>query len=205
VNKSNLFQVDLDAVARLLREANEGLVSRCQELGQAASRMPDTFSTDDEVRRAHRFAEQLNKCRGDIRRAKLSDSKPFASGKKAIDVFFGDFATPIDAALRKVERALTVTLIAPAPAPTPAVSVVTGEGAALIVGATNTENGVSRAIRDELPKVWEAARIDRARLDLNALRYLFTDNEIDRAVRRWLDKNGPEKLDGVTWRHVVKT
>jgi hypothetical protein len=46
--------------------------------------------------------------------------------------------------------------------------------------------------------------VNRALLDLEALRPHFTDTELDRAVARWLEANGPRELAGVAWRQVVE-
>jgi len=200
VGRANLFAVDAEAVGRLVAEANLALANRVRELLAALERMPRQLADDDGVRRAETFARQIRAAMAEARRAKQADKAPFGAAAKVIDGFFDSVTKPLDRALRVVEGALTearqraVLAAPPASAATPLVS---GPAGAVVIGAVSAATA--------LATVWKAEHIDRAALDLEALRGHFTDMELDRAVARWLAENGATPLAGVRWIEAVTT
>jgi len=55
--RNNIFAIDFDAVVQTIRDANDNLANRHQELMAARDRMPATLHTNDEVAKAKKFAE----------------------------------------------------------------------------------------------------------------------------------------------------
>ena len=211
---SNLFQVDVEAVERLLAEANAALVRRCQDLVAALDRMPAILETDDAVRRAEVYARQLKAMVAEIRKAKSSDKAPFAAAGKAVDAFFDAHRKSLDRTLAAVEQALDAArqralTQAEETRPTdeaPAVTPIALGGERLVITAVGPESPrPSATVAERLPTVWKASFIDRSTLDLEALRDLMTDADMNRLVTRWLNTHGPKPLQGVRWARVVKT
>jgi hypothetical protein len=205
VRKSNLFQIDLERIRGLLEDANPVLLRRCRGLAAAAERVPETLDTEERLEKAWRFAGQLKACLKEVRATRIADAKPFADGKKSVDAFFDDLRDPLERALRQVERAMTQARAMTAqPVVREPQPIVSSGQTAIISGVDQPSQPVVGDVVAQLPAVWEAAQIDRRQLDLEALRLMFTDNELDLVVTRWLRKNGPLPLAGVVWREVVR-
>lgn len=211
--RHNLFDVDVEAIERLLAEANAPLMQRCEQLAAALARMPASLQTDDDVLRAEAYARQIKAAMSDLRKAKVADRAPFAQAEKTFDAFFTRLRKPLDHTLSAVERALEAARARTAQAAPPEVldQVVTpiavGGGGVVMTAMEPTQpaGGPSRDVIARLPTAWKASFIDRGLLDLEALRDIMTDTEMDRLVSRWLKEHGPKPLRGVTWVEVVKT
>ena len=207
----NLFDVNVAIVEQILAEANAALLRRCEDLLAAHGRMPPTLPDDASVARARSFARQLKAAIAEARRAKIDDKAPFIRANKAVDAFFGAFTKRLSAALLDVERALEdARQRATAPVAGGDVRpVATAAGRPVIViadqGQLDGAPRPSHASVAAIPTIWKAGEIDRRTLDLDALRSLMTDAELDRLVARWLKQHGPAPLEGVRWTKVVKT
>lgn len=59
--RNNIFAIDFDAVAQTIKDANENLANRHEDLMAARDRMPATLHKNDEVVKAKKFAEHLKK------------------------------------------------------------------------------------------------------------------------------------------------
>jgi hypothetical protein len=172
--------------------------------------MPSTLETDDAVVRAEAFARQIKAAVSDVRKAKSADKAPFTRAGKVVDGFFESLSKPLDRALATVDRALDAArrrAARDAAADAAVTPIATGAGAQVVIMAAEppASNDVSPEVIRQLSTIWKASFIDRGRLDLEALRDLMTDTEMDRLVARWLKENGPRPLGGVTWVEVVKT
>lgn len=206
----NLFDVDVEAVGRLVREANAGLAQRCADLVAVFDQMPPALDSDDAVRRAEAFARQIKAAISEVRKAKMQDKAPFARAEKVLDTYFTEMSKPLQKAANGVDSALNVarnhakSRDRSASAVTP---IAAGAGAQVVMTAVEPDPPglISAEVTAQLPTVWRAEFIDRAALDLEALRDLMTDAEMDRLVARWLKENGPKRLRGVRWTEVVKT
>ena len=213
-SRRNLFDVDVEAIERLLTEANAPLMQRCEQLIAALARMPAALESDDDVARAESYARQLKAAMSDLRKAKVTDRAPFARAEKTFDAFFARLRKPLDRTLSTVERALDAAraralrdVAIPLPEE-PAITPIAVGGGDVVMTATeppHPPNVPSAQAVAHLPTVWKASFIDRGALDLDALRELMTDTEMDRLVTRWLKEHGPKPLRGVTWVEVVKT
>ena len=212
--RRNLFDVDVEAIERLLTEANAPLVKRCEQLTAALARMPATLDTDDDVKRAESYARQIKGAMADLRKAKATDRAPFAQAEKAFDAFFARLRKPLERTLASVELALDAAraralrdAAGRQPDKPPCIPIAIGGGDIVMTGTEppSSLSGPTAQAVAQLPTVWKAGSIDRGALDLDALRELMTDSELDRFVLRWLRLHGPKPLRGVTWVEVVKT
>ncbi|WP_426956948.1 hypothetical protein [Muricoccus radiodurans] len=199
--RENLFGIEAGDVAPRLAEANAALVARRDAILAALERVPDPLPDADAAARAFRFAGQIKAAIAETRSTKTADCGPLRAAQKAADGFFEEVSRPLQRALARVEALLTRAAAPPPPvAATP--PAMAGAAAPEVVAAKPVPPAVPVAAN--LPLVWKAERVNRAALDLEALREHFTDTELDRAVARWLDANGPGDLTGVSWRQVVE-
>ncbi len=207
--RDNLFGLDPAAVAPALAEANEALLARRDALLAALERVPDPLPDAAAAERVYRFGGQLRAALTEARRAKTGDCAPLRRGQKAADAFFEEVSRPLERALRRVEALLTRAAAPPAatmPAEAPGDAGGAASPEALPAGTPpdTTSGDLADPPGADLPTVWRAARVERAGLDLEALRPLFTDGELDRVVARWLEARGPAPLAGVVWHRVVQ-
>jgi len=201
--RSNLFDVDIAALERLLADANERLVARRDELVAAMDRVPPSFESHDDIERARIFATRLGKLLTECDRQRKADKASFVKAGKSVDRFFAAISTPADDALKDLEQRMERTAHPDQP-PAPnaaATRIVSSADLAVILSASPP--AAASQIPDEV-LVWEVKAVNRAALDLETLRDLFTDRELDTVIQRHLRKAGPNALRGVTYRKAVR-
>lgn len=207
--KSNLFSIDIDAVLRAIAEANAGLVDRHNKLMAALSRVPPHLETDDDIERAKRFAEQLKDDASRCRAARLADTKPLNLLVKRVEAFFKTMEKQANAARDEVmtalsdagrRRAALVRASAPPVSLTPSPETVminreTGE----VLAAATPPAAPRTAPAADIPLTWHVDAVDRATVDLEALRPFLTEAALLTAARAHLKANGPHTLPGATY------
>jgi len=107
--RSNLFDVDIAALERLLADANERLVARRDELVAAMDRVPPSFESHDDIERARIFATRLGKLLTECDRQRKADKASFVKAGKSVDRFFAAISTPADDALKDLEQRMERT------------------------------------------------------------------------------------------------
>lgn len=208
-SNSNLFAIDYDAIETTIRDANERLINRSSDLLAAFSRMPDSLASDEDATNARRFAGQLDKAIREVRRARLSDGRPFKDATATVKAFFDGIDKPLKDALEFVLRRLTDAAHRsrptpddiPVSAPAPVGIDIFGE---TIVTAKTHQTPQPISSHEEIKLVWSIEGFDRTKLDLEALRCHLTDVAIFAACRKHLADHGPHKLVGVNYREVAQ-
>lgn len=206
---SNLFAIDHAAIEATLKDANEPLIKRGADLIAAYARMPESLVSDDDVTRARRFSGQLDEAIKEIRKARLSDGRPFKTATATVKAFFDGIDKPIKQALENVLTRLTDAADRGRPAPddipeaakAPVGIDVSGE---TIITAKSQQSPEPASPRAEIQLAWSIEAVDRATLDLEALRSYLTDASLLAACRKHLATNGPHKLGGVSYREVAQ-
>ena len=201
--RSNLFDVDVPALERLLRDANERLVARRDDLVAEMARVPQVFESGEEIERVRAFAAQRGKLLTECDRQRKADKNTFLKAGKTVDGFFAAVSEPAEEALRELERRMdqaaqsvrhATAEIDPTPVILAADQPVIRSGGEPSPGAPVPEEVL----------VWEVEAIHRPTLDLEALRDLFTERELGTVIQRHLRKAGPNALRGVTYRRKVR-
>ncbi|MCW1918338.1 hypothetical protein NX862_06210 [Rhodobacter sp. KR11] len=204
--KSNIFAIDIDAAERSVAEANAELVQRHTLLLEAFDRIPTTLETAENIERAKRFARQLNESAQNCRRIRLADTKPIRDLLRRVDDFFKKMEKQATDAQNFVLEALSregrlqaeasrldqTAAVASSPVVSLIVQPETGE----ILG-TAQRRAVDNAAAVQLQ--WAVDRIDRAEIELEALRPYLTDAALLHAVKAHLKANGPNALTGATY------
>ncbi len=207
---SNLFAIDHDAIRSTLGDANAPLLRRRDDLLAASARAPELLDTDEDIDRARLFARQLDDAIREARAARLADGRPFRGASATVKRFFDDIEGPLKSASRTILARLTDTahrgrrmqtetpVSAP---PTPVGIDVSGEP---VVTAAPRQAPSAAAAHREIMLVWSIESVDRATLDLEALRDYLTEASILAACRKHLADHGPRPLAGVQYREVAQ-
>jgi hypothetical protein len=205
--KSNMFAIDIEASLRAIAEANAGLVDRHKKLMDALDRVPPHLETDQDIERAKLFAEQLKDHASRCRTARLADTKPLRKLVERVEEFFKTMERPANAARDAVMAALSEAgrrraaqaRVFPQHAdPTPETVIInreTGEvlAAAVPPGAPRTARAAA------IPLTWHVDTVNRATVDLEALRPFLSESALQTAARAHLQANGPHTLPGATY------
>lgn len=197
--RSNLFDVDIAALERLLVDANERLVARRDELLAAMDRVPPSFESRDDIERALIFATQLRKLLTECDSQRKADKASFVKAGKSVDRFFAAISTPADTALKVLGQRIERTEHSDQAS---AATRIVSSADHTVIGSASPPATTSH-IPDKV-LVWEIKAVNRAALDLETLRDLFTERELDTVIQRHLRKAGPNALRGVTYRKAVR-
>lgn len=205
-------------------------LTRARALVAAGARLPSALRDDMSLHRATRFARQLDNAGVELRRARLTATRPLRIALKAASAVF----SPLEAELRTL-RARTGDMLDAAlaegrlevsepPGPTSAPATQSRDPlleevtpAALPAGRGHTAPGTAAQVqaspspataarsggRPAVAAGWAVAEIDRAAVDLEALRPYLTDHALRQAIERQLRAEGPHRLAGV--RHRLRS
>lgn len=193
--RHNWASLDDAELAALLPERHADLLARRDALLAAMARVPDPLDTPDAVARAQKFATLLRAARSGADKTRQDDKQPFLVAGKRVDAFFKSITAPLDEALRELQHRLTdarlVAMEAPAPPPEHTAAPMPDAAVPPPIDSTSID------------AVTTVVAIDRAALDIEALRDVFTDRELLDAVQRHLRRHGPT-LAGVTYHDVAR-
>lgn len=192
---SNLFAIDIDAITKVLAEANEKLIARKDELIAAMSRVPDQLQSADQIDRGKRFAAQLEATLQDCRNARLADGAPLRRAAATVRAFFAMVDQPLRDALGSMRDRLTDAALR-----TPSHATAIGvdyEGTEFMTTPAASAAG-------DVELVWTVAGFERGTVDLSALRDDFTDAVILAACKKHLAQHRSDRLTGVIYKQTAK-
>lgn len=202
----NWAMFDEQALVGALRDRHAGLSERAKALIAAGERMPPVLGTAADIAKAGEFAAQIKGMIAQCIESRRQDKSPFNDANRTVGHFFAAIEQPLEALLREVLARLTrahdearIERRLTEDGGTPLVSVA---DRTVIAADLPREPALAREAARRIPTVVEVGFIDRASLDLEALREVFSDRELDAAVARHLRQNGPT-LRGVRYRDVA--
>ena len=102
----NLFALDFDGIVQSIKDANNNLARRHEELRAALDRMTDDLGSIGEVGKAKRFAELLQEHAQTRRATRLEDTKPLRELLKQVEAYFKDMEVDAHLAQEKVLETL---------------------------------------------------------------------------------------------------
>ncbi|WP_422037500.1 hypothetical protein [Roseibium sp.] len=210
VGRNNIFAIDFDAVVQTIKEANENLKSRHEELMAARDRMPATLQSDVDASKAKKFAEQLKTHTSNCRSTRLLDTKPLRELVNRVESFFKEMEREAKSAQKEVINALghlarseqsfaTDDGVSIAPNKPFLVNDETGE----ILGNTSPAIERRSVTAEEIKMSWEIDAVNATLIDLETLRPYLTETALLNAARKHLKKNGPHSLQGASYRQVA--
>ncbi len=205
---NNLVSVDFDEILRAIKEANADLSRRHERsLARFGLVRPDRrLDTEDEIRKAMKFAKELDDTARECRAARLNDTKPIRTFLKRVEEFFKPMENGLRDACAKVED-----MIADAARRRVAVSrmVSVEEMSGDPPLAENDDEsevitGDTSPPAVEITLAWHVEAVDRDTIDLEALRPFLTDHCLKFAANAHFKRHGANSLKGVRYIRKVK-
>ena len=206
-SNSNLFAIDFDALKSSLKDANQGLTDRVNDILAALDRMPTSLETSDDIRRANQFARQIDDRISEIKRARLSNGKPFRTATTTMKSFFDEMEKPLKVGLETV-----LGLLTQAAKNNLALEDITTSQNQKSIGieisgetivSVNSDQISQHESTDGIRLVWNVDSFDRDSLDLEPLREYLTDTVILTACKKHLADHGPNRIVGVQYRRIA--
>ncbi len=208
--RDNIFAIDFDAVVQTIKDANDDLSNRHNELLAACNRMPTTLQSNDEIRKAKKFAEQLKQHQSACRSTRLGDTKPLRALVKRVEKFFkemeDDAKTMQDTVINKLsEKALSTSFSSQENREDHlgSKSFLVDSRSGEILGSAALATSDRSSEPEDILTSWEIDTINRETIDLDALRDYLSDSAILNAARKHLKANGPMKLRGASYKQVA--
>ncbi|MEL6210159.1 MAG: hypothetical protein AAFR44_08250 [Pseudomonadota bacterium] len=199
--RRNLFDVDLDALASRLRDANARLERSSRAfLSRARDILRDASTVEDGRLDAARAGLQAK--RAEVRATRLEDSKPFRDATRVIDAWFkpmeADLLRAEHAVVKEIERRMRARPAMPARRPEPVL--IEDEVDELIapLSESSAPGGPDWHTRPSVVSV------DHEVVDLNVLRPYFTAKQIEAAVKKMLKDQPKARLLGVRYENRLE-
>jgi hypothetical protein len=206
-SNSNIFAIDFDALKSSLKDANQSLTDRVNDILAALDRMPTSLETSDDVHRANLFARQIDDRINEVKRARLLDGKPFRVASTSIKSFFDEMEKPLKAGLETVLGLLTQTAKDNLSFDDTATSQNSKSIGIEISGETivsvNSDQISRHESTDGIRLIWNVESFDRDNLDLETIRTYLTDAVILAACKKHLADHGPNQIDGVEYQRIA--
>ncbi|MFT3688110.1 hypothetical protein [Paenirhodobacter sp.] len=202
---NNLFSLDLEAIERVLSDANAGLVEEVRAHLDRHQSLLQGGPSPESAAALHQFREETKALLKKVGKVRLQDGRPFTDATKTIKAWFDGLERDLkraDAELR--DRLDHVLSTAPASGAEPArgpEEIGHARNAGVIVMAHSDAGGPVEA---RVPREWTVSDFDREKMDFNALRDHFTDHAIRSALDKHLKAAGPNLLEGVDYILGVK-
>lgn len=172
----------LEVLRDELEAASRDLLFRADMLLDALLRMKQAETYDDATKVAD-YARMVKACQDAAERARVARKDPYLTGGRTIDNFYGSrLADPLDnarlAAVENLKRFLAAN---------PEVEEIRGDAGSL----------VTRRLE------WRATNVDKATLDLDALRPHLGPDAIAKALRAYI-QHGGRKIAGATIEETIE-
>ena len=207
---NNLFNIDVDNIESILAEANTDLLEKHANLLNKISEIPSEISNPNEVESVQNLLTEMKSVGKEWRTARLRDGSPFTDATKIVKKWFSHYEDYLKNKTKNINQLLTDFAISQQEEPEEAEEEVveepglwqklTGKGDKLPDTQTD-ETEVEPAIK--VPLAWQVKGYNISTLPLEELREHFTDHSIRMALKKHLDNNGPNLLEGVEYEQIA--
>ena len=207
---NNLFNIDIDNIESILAEANADLVEKHANLLNKISEIPSEISNPNEVESVQNLLTEMKSVGKKWSKARLADGRPFTDATKIVKKWFSHYEDYLKNKTKNINQLLTDFAISQQEEPEEAEEEVveepglwqklTGKGDKLPDTQTD-ETEVEPAIK--VPLAWQVKGYNISTLPLEELREYFTDHSIRMALKKHLDNNGPNLLEGVEYEQIA--
>jgi len=215
---NNLFNIDIDSIESVLAEANTDLLEKHANLLNKISEIPSEISNPNEAESVQNLLAEMKSVGKEWRTARLRDGSPFTDATKIVKKWFGHYEDYLKNKTKNTNQQLTDFAISQQEeieevaeeaeeAEEPGLwQKLTGTserttGAETEDTQTTTENETEQVIN--VPLAWQIKGYDITTLPLEELREHFTDHCIKMALKKHLDNNGPNLLEGVEYEQIA--
>lgn len=185
-----------------LSETRMQALSRVLDFEDALARMPDTIEDDETVAKAATFVSQITTAAGDAETIRKDEKQPFLDGGREVDAWWQNTVLgPLDKVKTAVRSRQTAYLTAKAEAERKRLKEQADAAAAAIKDdvtlatavqaeqATTVKTTEITRVRSaqgatvSLRTSWDFRNLDRAKIDLEALRPYLSMDGLEKAVR----------------------
>lgn len=198
---NNLFSVDLEAIERLLAEANQSLREKVARHLADAREMARRGADAPDMALMLRRTIALRK---EVAQARLADGRSFSNASKAIKGWFAYMGEDDLARAEAFWRGRLEGVVngdAPGAPPAEVDSVIEAwDGNDIVMGCQPADPPDLAGLQP----YWQVADYDISKMDLNQLKGFLTDHGLRTALRKHLAACGHGKLTGVTYRQGLK-
>ena len=228
---NNLFSIDLEAIERVLEDANSPMLSQAEQIISKAIEYPNEINENAEAEELKSFLAQLRLQTKRVAQARLADGRPFSDASQVVKAWFGKTEDRLKTADKRISNILSQYA-----------SALHAQAAEIrrrnedkqrllreeeqkkdipIIQATSGENIISakppNPVRvqelnerleeePEVPSValvWQVKDYDINRLDLEKLRNHFSESAIKNAIKSHIKRHGAHQVSGVEYEQTV--
>ena len=221
MNLSNLFQVNLDEIIKVLEEANKPIVNKYDTLNDEAKTVLSIPIKDNaQAEKYNRFLGKIRSFKKEINSTRLNDGRPFTNATKKIKEWFdhyNDGIKSIEEQLSSMLSNYTNTVIEQIESSeTQKISETDSNSKSEVIGFTaagkplveisSLENADDHLEQIKIPNVkaeWYIEGFNREEIDLESLRDFFSESALNNAIKKHLKTYGAHKLKGVSYKRKV--
>jgi len=214
---NNLFNIDIDNIELLLAEANKDLLNKHGNLVNKISKIPSEISNPNEVELVQNLLTEVKSLGKQWSKTRLKDGKPFTDATKIVKNWFGPYEDYLKNKAKNANQLLTDFAISQQEKLREEAleeylneeEHYDEEGHEENLGylpnsdfKLNDETEAETVIN--VPLAWQVKGYNISNLPLEELREYFSDHSIRMALKKHLDNNGPNLLEGVEYEQIAE-
>ena len=213
MSNNNLFNIDIDNIESLLAEANTDLLEKHINLVNKISELPSEISNPNEAELVQNLLTEIKYLEKNWRKTRLKDGKPFTDATKIIKNWFGQYEDYLKNKTKNANQLLTDFAINQQKKSTEERledhglwQKIKAKGDKLSdVQANDSEKKNETELEPviNVPLAWQVKEYNISNLPLEELREYFSDYSIRMALKKHLEKNGPNLLEGVEYEQIA--
>ena len=194
----NMFPIELKSIKGILEEANIENLKEFHSLMGEIINLPNEILDESDAKHALEIIDKISAIEKNFRDSRLEDGRVFKEGLKAVENFFKDYESSLKEKKVLLQERISdfanSSEAAQKPEPTSIRSIFSKP-------EKPKESEIDKNLK--IDREWVISKIDIKKLDLEALRSFFTENQLKMAINKHLKANGPI-LDGVKYEKKVK-
>jgi hypothetical protein len=220
---NNLFNIDIDNIELLLAEANTDLLDKHVNLVNKISKIPSEISNPNEVELVQNLLTEVKSLGKQWSKTRLKDGKPFTDATKIVKNWFGHYEDYLKNKTKNANQLLTDFAISQQEKLREEVLEEHLDEEEYIDEEEHYDEEDHQEnlgylpnsdfkLKDEteaepvinVPLAWQVKGYNISNLPLEELREYFSDHSIRMALKKHLDNNGPNLLEGVEYEQIAE-
>ena len=186
-DNENLFQIPINNIDPILSDANHILIQ------DVNSMIEDLFSielNENNIQTIKNLIEDAKNISTHLRKYRLSDGKPFKSGKDRVDQFYKAYENRIKGGINRINDFL--------------IEIANRQNIPTDNDVTPEQTNAEIEVNQNFELMWEISGFNRETLDFNVLKPFLSDYRVKQALNAHLRLHGPNQLEAVEYRRVVR-
>ena len=186
-DNENLFQIPINNIDPILSDANHILIQ------DVNSMIEDLFSielNENNIQTIKNLIEDAKNISTHLRKYRLSDGKPFKSGKDRVDQFYKAYENRIKGGINRINDFL--------------IEIANRQNIPAENDVTPEQTNAEIEVNQNFELMWEVIGFNRETLDFNVLKPFLSDYHVKQALNAHLKLHGPNQLEGVEYRKAIR-